>query len=267
MVFGTWFGLGPQFLGICLTILIVMGFARLLKNNWWLAGAPVFVGIAILVTFVQPYMSGLQPLNDHTRLVQAEKRLAVTEGVGKIPLEVENVGTETTAPNAEAIGLGPSRRIALWDTILDGRFSEPQLEFVVAHELGHQKHNDLWRGLGWYALFAFPIAYLIAILTRRRGGMAVPLAVPLFLFLWFALPTLILPLENAVSRRIEAAADWEALQATRDPQAGKGLFVNFVKTTAENPNPPAWDLILFENHPTDAQRIAMVEAWQQRNGG
>jgi STE24 endopeptidase len=206
-------------------------------------------------------------MQDHQALVQAEKRLAIVEGTGNIPLKVENVGTQTTAPNAEAMGLGPSRRIAIWDTMLDGRFSESQLEFVIAHELGHHKHKDLWKGLGWYALFAFPIAYLIALVTKRRGGMAVPLAVPLFLFVWVAFPVATLPIDNAFSRRLEAAADWEALQATRDPQAGKQLFVSFVTTTNEDPNPPFWDPILFGNHPTEAQRIAMVEAWQQRNGG
>ena len=267
MVIGTWGGLGGEFLFICLTILIVMGFARLIGDRWWLAGAPVFIGLALLFTFVQPYLSNLQPINDHQTLVQAEKRLAKTEGVGNIPLKVENVGTQTTAPNAEAMGLGPSRRIALWDTILDGRFSEPQLEFVVAHELGHHKHNDLWKGIGWYALFAFPIAYLIARITRRRGGMAVPLAVPLFLFVWFAFPTATLPIDNAFSRRIEADADWAALQATQDPSAGQALFENFVRTTNEDPSPPAWDQILFGSHPTEEQRIEMIEAWQQRNGG
>ena len=105
--------------------------------------------------------------------------------------------------------------------MLDGRFSERELEFVVAHELGHHKHKDLWKGIGWYGLFAFPIAFLIALLTRRRGGMAMPLAVPLFLFAWVGLSTVTLPIDNAFSRRIEAAADWEALQATRDPQAAK----------------------------------------------
>jgi STE24 endopeptidase len=267
MVIGTWYGLGAEFLGICLTILIVMGFARLLGKHWWLAGAPVFVGIALLVTFVGPYMSGLQPVNDHVALVQAEKRLAKKEGVGKIPLKEEDVSGLTTAPNAEAMGLGPSRRIALWSTILDGRFSEPQLEVVVAHELAHHKHNDLWKGIGWYTLFVFPIAYLIARLTRRRGGMAVPLAVPLFLFAWVALSTVTLPIDNAFSRRLEAEADWTALQTTNDPQAAKALFVNFVQTTGEDPNPPFWDPIFFGSHPTEGQRIGMVEAWQAQSGG
>jgi len=173
----------------------------------------------------------------------------------------------TTAPNAEAMGLGPSRRIGLWSTILDGRFSEPELEVVVAHELAHHKHNDLWKMIGWYALFVFPIAYLIARVTRRRGGMAVPLAVPLFLFAWVGLSTAILPINNAFSRRLEAEADWTALQATNDPQAAKALFVSFVRTTNQDPNPPFWDPILFGSHPTEAQRIGMVEAWQVRSGG
>ena len=184
-----------------------------------------------------------------------------------VPLKVENVGGLTTAPNAEAMGLGPSRRIALWSTIVDGRFSEPELEVVVAHELAHHKHNDLWKGVGWYALFVFPIAYFIARVTRRRGGMAVPLAVPLFLFAWVGLSTAILPIDNAFSRRLEAEADWTALNTTNNPQAAKALFVSFVRSTNENPDPPFWDPILFGNHPTEAQRIGMVEAWQARNGG
>jgi len=267
VVIGTWFALGAEFLGICLIILIVMGFARLLGDHWWLAGAPVFVGIALLVTFVQPYMMGLEPLKDHAALVQAKERLAKKEGVANIPLEVENVSALTTAPNAEAMGLGPSRRIGLWNTILDGRFSEPELEVVVAHELAHHKHNDLWKGLGWYTLFVFPIAYLIARVTRRRGGMAVPLAVPLFLFAWVGLSVATLPIDNAFSRRLEAEADWTALQVTNDPQGARALFVNFVRTTNQDPNPPFWDPILFGSHPTEAQRIGMVDAWQARSGG
>jgi STE24 endopeptidase len=266
-VFGSWFGLIPQFEQICLTILIVMGFARLLGNRWWLAAAPVFVGLLTLFVFIAPYEMPLQPIEGHPELVQAEGRIAKKEGVAKIPMRVMNVGTMTTAPNAFTTGLGPSRRVVLWDTILDGRFAEPQLEVVVAHELAHQKHNHLWKYIGWYALFVFPIAYLIARWTRRRGGMRVPLAVPLFIFLWFALQTAIVPIDNAFSRRLEAEADWTALQATEDPAAANGLFRNLVNATSEDPNPPIWDQILFGGHPSAEQRMAMVKAWQKRNGG
>lgn len=267
LVFGTWSILGAEFLGICLIILIVMGFARLLGNNWWLAGAPVFVGIILLVNFGAPYLMNLPPIQGHQELVQAKDRIAKEEGVGNIPLKEADMGSETTAPNAMAMGLGPSRQIAIWSTMLDGRFSEPELEYVVAHELAHHKHNDLWKMIAWFALFSFPTAYLIALLTKRRGGMAVPLAVPLFLFLWTAIPTVTLPIDNAFSRRLEAEADWTALQATRDPAAGQALFKNFVRTINEDPTPPVWDRILFGSHPTAEQRLAMIEAWQARSGG
>ncbi len=79
---------------------------------------------------------------------------------------------ETSLPNAEAMGIGPSRRVVLWDTIVDGRFSDRELAVVIAHELGHVARDHVWKSIGWFALFAFPGTYLIARVTRRRGGMA-----------------------------------------------------------------------------------------------
>ena len=266
-IFGSWYGLSGEFLDFCLIVLIIMGLARWLKDRWWLAAAPLMTGVVLFGAFVQPYLSGLKPLHDHQALVQAEHRLGDREGVGHIPLKVEQVSSQTTAPNAEAMGIGPSRRIALYDTILDGRFSERQLEVVVAHELGHHKHHDIWRSVGWFGLFSLPIGLIIALFTRRRGGMYAPYAVPLFLFLWTLLPTITLPLDNAFSRRMEANADWTALQATRDPEAAKALYSNFVRKVDDDPSPPGWATFLFDNHPTDSQRYAMVLAWQKRNGG
>jgi len=265
-VVGSWFGLVPQFEQICLTILIVMGLARWLGNRWWIVAAPVFVGVLTLFAFLAPYEIPLTSLEGHQDLKSSETWIAAREHVAVIPIKVENVGTMTSAPNAFATGLGPSRRIVLWDTILDGRFSEPQLEVVLAHELAHQKHNHIWKYIGWYGLFVFPIGFLIALWTRRRGGMAVPLAVPLFIFLWFGLQTAIIPINNAFSRRLEAEADWTALQATQEPRAATSLFENFVRTTGEDPNPQLWDQILFGSHPTAEQRLAMVKAWQLRGG-
>ena len=62
---------------------------------------------------------------------------------------------------------------------------------------------------------------------------------------------------------MEAEADWLALQATRDPNAGEALFRRFVPTTLSEPNPSTFDYVLEENHPTIMQRLAMVEAWRR----
>jgi STE24 endopeptidase len=94
-----------------------------------------------------------------------------------------------------------------------------------------------------------------------------PGALPLAVLTLFVLGQLTTPLQNAVSRRYEAEADWEALKATRDPKAMSGVFQSFAESSLAEPNPPVWDYLLLENHPTLAQRIAMAEEWKRRNGG
>ena len=103
---------------------------------------------------------------------------------------------------------------------------------------------------------------MIALIARRRGGMEHAEAVPLGLLAFVALSFLASPLQNLITRHIEAEADWRALQATRDPHAAAALFRQFVPTTLSEPNPPLWDYVMLENHPTIMQRLAMVEAWR-----
>lgn len=263
-LFGNWFALGGEFLSICLALLIVMGLARRLGERWWIAGAPVFVGIALLFAFLTPYLLQTRPLRDR-QLAAAAERFEHAEGVPHTPVRVEQVHDFTSAPNAEAAGLGVSRRIILWDTLTDGRFSLGEIRVVLAHEIGHLARRHIWKSVAWYGLFAFPGAYLIARLTRRRGGMADPCAVPLSLFLLVALNLAALPLQNMITRHLEAEADWMALETTKDPASARRLFKRFTTTTLDEPNPSLLTYILVENHPTVAQRIAMVNAWLARH--
>ena len=260
-VLGNWLALGSQFVFLCLALLVVMGLGRLVGSWWWLPAAPVFVGLAALSVFVSPYLLGTHRLQD-ARLAAQARTLERIENVPHVPIVVEPVHDVTALPNAEATGLGPSRRVVLWDTLLDGRFSDSELRVVIGHELGHLKRHHLWKDIGWYGLFAFPGAFLIALVTRRRGGMGMPEAVPLALLAIVVLDLLALPLQNAISRHMEAEADWEALQATRDPAAATALFERFVSTTLDEPSPSTWEYLMLENHPTIAQRIAMAEAWR-----
>jgi len=178
---------------------------------------------------------------------------------------VENVHKQTSAATAFAAGLGPSRRVTLWDTLLDGRFSRREVRFVLAHEFGHLKRNHIWKSLAWYALFAIPGAYVVTRAARRRGGLHRPAAIPLALFVLVLLQTLALPVQNVISRHIEQEADWMALQTTHDPAAGTSLFRRFGTTSLQQPDPPTWDYLLLENHPTLMQRIALAKAWRLRN--
>jgi STE24 endopeptidase len=263
-VVDNWLGLAGEFLFICLALLIVMALARPLGERWWIVGGPFFVGLALLFAFVQPYLiPGVHRLRDPD-LAAAARVLERREGVAPTPVEVQRVSSETSAPNAEATGMGPSRRVILWDTLLDGRFTDREVRVVIAHELGHLARSHIWKLLGWYAIFAIPGAYLIARFTRRRGGMARPEAVPLGLFMFVALGILALPAQNAVTRHIEAEADWMALEAARDPAAQVRLMQQFTRSSLEEPNPNLAEYLLFENHPTLMQRIAMAEEWKRR---
>jgi Zn-dependent protease with chaperone function len=255
---GHWLALGGTFVFLCVALAIVMGLAGPLGNWWWLPAAPCFVGLVLLFSFVTPYLLGGDRLAD-PELRAATTRLERIEHVRGVPVKVV---TGMKEPNAVATGLGPSRRVFLWDTIVEPPFTHRQVEVVIAHELGHLAHDHIWRNVGWYALFAFPGAFLLAAGTRRRGGMREPGAVPLSLFLLVVLNLAALPLQNVVTRHMEAEADWSALRATRDPAAARGLFERFVPATLMEPDPPTWDYVLRENHPTIMQRLAMVRAWR-----
>lgn len=265
-VFGGWAQLGVTFVALSVALLVVMGLARRLGFWWWIPGAAVLTGIVALVLFVSPYAyPGLDRPGD-PGLVARYHRLARAEGVSGIPLRVERVSDTTSQANAFAFGLGPSRRVVLWDTLLDGRFGAGEVDVVLAHELAHHSSDHLPKAIGWFALFALPGALLLTLATRRRGGMGEPLAIPLALLVAAAWMLVTSPAQNLVSRRDEAEADWKALQTTRDPDAARRLFRAFATTSLGDPSPPTWAYLFLSTHPTLAQRVAMADAWAARNG-
>lgn len=262
-LFGGWIALGFEFVLLCAALAVVMGLARLVGDWWWLLAVPVFVGLLTLDAFVGPYLVHTRPVTDpalEATIANLEKR----SDAGHVPVRIQDVSTQTSLPNAETEGLGPSRRVVVWNTLLDGRFSPAEVRVVIAHELGHAKRNHIWKSIAWFALFALPGAFIVSRVTRRRGGMGEPAAVPLALLTLVVLQLIALPVRNAITRRMEAEADWLALRTTRDPRAASALFEQFVPTALSNPNPPSWEYLLAYDHPTVDQRIAMARAWAAR---
>ena len=263
-VFGGWLQLGGTFVAACVALLVVMALARWLGSWWWIPGAGVFAVIAALLIFVSPYLTeGLEPAKD-PRLQRTYERYEKAQDVDGIPLRIEKVSGDTSQANAYAFGMGPSSRIVLWDTLLDGRFSTREVDVVLAHELAHHSSNHIPEAIGWFALFALPGAFVLMLATRRRGGMGEPAAVPLALLVSAIFSLVVLPGQNLVSRGMEAEADWKALQTTHDPAAARGLFEEFATTSLGDPSPPTWAYLMLQTHPTLAQRVAMADAWQAR---
>ena len=264
-IFGGWLGLGGTFVAVCIALLVVMALARRLGWWWWLPGSAVLTLIALLLVFVGPYLTpGLD--RPDPELQATYDRYERDQGVDDVPLRVEEVSGDTSQANAYAFGIGPSARTVLWDTLLDGRFSEAEVDVVLAHELAHHSSNHIPEAVAWFGLFALPGALILTIATRRRGGMGQPAAIPLALLVTAIVQLALAPAQGVVSRRAESEADWKALRTTRNPQAARGLFREFADTSLGDPSPPTWAYVLLQSHPTLAQRVAMADAWARRQG-
>lgn len=264
-VLSDWLSLGGRFIFVCLALLIAMGFAGISRRYWWVLAAPTFVCLALLATFTTPFLlPNLSPLGDGV-LKSDAAFLARREGLPPVRVEVQTVHQLTAAPNAESAGLGSSRVVVLWDTLFEGRFTRREIDAILAHELGHLAHDHLLKEVGWTAIFAFPLAFLIALATRRRGGLYEPTAVPAALLAYVVIQLAFLPAHNAISRHFEAEADWSSLQTTHDPAAAQTMFVRLAQLSLEQPDASGLDKALFATHPAIIDRLAMIKAWEQRH--
>ena len=260
---GSFIGLGSEFIFVCVAFGIAMGLASMLQRWWWLAAVPALVALAALFTFISPFLlPETEPVQ--SQALKAEARaLERIEGARESKIEVQEVHRFTAAPNAESIGFGPTSTVVLWDTLLRDGFSRKEVRFVLAHEVGHVAHEDALKRLGWIALFLLPAWGLVAFFTRRRGGLYRPEAVPVALLVLVTFQILAGPLLNVVFRRQEGAADWAALQATHEPGTDRAAMRKLASKSLANPNPPTWTYVLYEDHPTIMQRLAMAQAWEE----
>ena len=261
-----WSTLGPEAIFAMATITLLVGLAGRFRR-WWLIAAPIVVVFAAVFAFVSGWLGAAvsHPLDDPA-LKGDVVRLERIEHVQGTPVRVEDVSSWTDQANAFTVGFGPSTHVVVWDTVLDERFSRAEQDVVIAHELGHVRSRHIIKSIGWTALIVLPTLWLLALATRRRGGVGDPANLPFVFLVLTVLALLTAPIENAVSRRYEAEADWRALNATRDPAADTSLFQEFGRSSLEEPNPPLLDYLWLENHPTLTQRIAMAQAWKARNG-
>jgi STE24 endopeptidase len=262
VLFGAWVALVVTSAIAFVVLAIVLLLARRLGRNWWIAAAPVFAAILLAIQFLSPYLAtiGTHPVR-RASLRTDIRTLEHREHAGRPAVRIQDVSGRTTEANAFSIGIGPSARVIIWNTLLNGRFTHDQVRFVIGHELGHVARSHILRGIAWFGLLVLPVLALAALVTDVRKPAVVPLALLVIAVAQLAL----LPLRNAISRRYEAEADWIGLKGTRDAAAARGLFIGFVRTSLQDPSPPGWIHVLLDDHPTPLQRVEMTRAWQLVN--
>jgi Zn-dependent protease with chaperone function len=248
-------GLAERAALFALAAALCLALARRLGARWWLGAAPGFAALGVGVILAQPLLTPrLAPL-ERPRLVAEIQALGREQGLENVEVQVQRVHERTRQINAEALGIGPTTRVIIWDTTL--RLPLREIRFLAGHELGHVSLNHLWKGLGWFVLLVVPAAWLLARVVELRGPEDIPRTVLAGVAIFFVLA----PFTNAVSRRYEAEADWVGLETARDPAGAKGFFVDLSAAGLRTPDPPQWSVLLFGTHPPLIDRIAMAEAW------
>jgi STE24 endopeptidase len=252
----------------------LIGVARAFPSAWpLLAGAGAAL-LVLLLSFVapvvlEPIFNRFRPLEDQ-RLAGELRGLADRAGVPVRDVLVADASRRTRKHNAYVSGLGRTRRVVLWDTLLD-RSMEPELKLVVAHELGHRRFRHVAWGtaLGMAGAVA-SVAILWACLESEGlrdalgvSGAGDPGVVPFAVFLFTALDLVVTPLGAALSRRFERTADRFSLDLTNDPEAYEAAHLALARDNLSDLDPPRLYHVALQSHPTAPERIAAGRAWKR----
>jgi STE24 endopeptidase len=256
---------------------VALALVRRFRRHWWAPASVAVVAFGVVTIWLFPVV--IDPLfNRFERLPGGPLRAQVLELARRADVDVGEVyrvdaSRRTTGVNAYVNGIGYTKRIVLYDNLVDD-VPRDQLLQVVAHELGHQHNRDLYRGLAWLALVAPAGAFLAQSLAERigrRDGLGEPAIRPGPV----VLPALALSVaivsfglgsaSNVLSRQVEGRADAFSLDLTRNPAAHIALERRLAVRNISDPEPPALLHALFGTHPTTVERIGIGEAWARGN--
>jgi STE24 endopeptidase len=273
LVTQSWTGwLGDVAKGIAIEIVIVGAGGALLVflmrrfgRRWWAPAAALAVTFGVVMTYASPLV--IEPLfNTFKPLPQGELRSDVLELAREAGVDVGEVyemdaSRRTTAANAYVGGLGSTKRVVLYDTLLR-EFSPEEVRLVVAHELGHVHYRDVPRGLLYLAIVAPFGMFAVARLSERWAPEGGPAAVPAVALALALMVPAITVVSNQLSRQVEARADRFSLQLTDAPDALIGFQRRIVVQNVSDPEPPAWVSFLLGTHPTAMERIGQALAFR-----
>jgi len=252
--------LGLLFLAVLWTALV--GFAHWLPSAWPVAAAAAaalgFGFLAFVAPVVlEPIFNRFRPLADE-RLAAELRAIAERAGVPVRDVLVADASRRTTKVNAYVSGLGKTRRVVLYDTLLDAA-DEGELKLVVAHELGHRRERHIVKiTVGGMAGAALWIVLLWMFLGSR---VASPRELPLVLLITTGLRVASAAPVAALFRRFERAADRYSLELTHDLTAFERTHLTLARKNLGDLAPPRLAYLLLFTHPTAPERLAFGRAW------
>ena len=262
--------------GMMLPLLIVLyALIRWNPHRWYLPAWLVIVVVMALMTelapiLIDPLFHTFRPVQDPA-LVERIRTLTNRAGLrtGSI-LEVD-ASRRTKKTNAYFTGLGGTRRVVLYDTLIATSTPE-EVELVLAHELGHWRQHHIWKGIALGAASTLAALWLIARLLNVAAGPgrfgfihpADVVSLPLMLLAFVTLNVVTMPIQVAISRAFEREADLESLRLTGNPEAFIASEVKLARANLADIHPPKAIVWLMYTHPPVLERIAMAEAYSTK---
>jgi STE24 endopeptidase len=262
---------------LVLALVVLVALARVAPRTWWAWGAAATAALVVVVSFAYPVL--VEPVfNRFEPLAAGQLRddlleLAERDGVPVEEVLVADASRRTTSLNAYVSGFGGTRRIVVYDTLLE-QAPPAEVRLIVAHELAHAKHQDVLTGTLLGALGGAAAVVGLALLLSwspllRRAGIEGPAdgrAVALLLALVALGSFLAGPLNNLASRKVEARADVSSLELTSDVETFLSTHRRLALANISDldPNPVAF--ALFATHPSTTQRLAMAREWERLRG-
>jgi STE24 endopeptidase len=243
---------------------------------WWLEAALIILFFSVIMANLAPIL--IFPLfYKFTPLPEGELTQRLLNLAAQAHTKVQGVfsmgmSNKTTGTNAALMGLGNTRRIVLGDTMID-RYTPDEIEVILAHELGHHVHRDIWKLIASQTILTLLGLFLANLVLHQvidqqhyYRALTDPATLPFFFLLVGIFSFLIMPLSNGYTRSVEYQADEYALQSTGKVEAFKSAMRRLANQNLAEIEPAPLVEFLFHSHPSIKKRLQHADDFRARPG-
>ncbi|CAA6812934.1 MAG: Putative integral membrane zinc-metalloprotease [uncultured Sulfurovum sp.] len=231
-------------------------------GSWWLWGFVLLFSIAVLINVIYPTI--IAPIfNKFTPLEEGELKTDIESMMNGVGLKSDGVfvldaSKRDSRLNAYFGGLGKSKRVVLFDTLMD-KLTNKELLAVLGHELGHFSHGDIWKNIGMMGVLLFSSFFLLGnlsdtLFTEMSVAKTAGVEIAMMMLLLPLLSFVFTPILSAVSRHNEYAAD----EFSSELGGKENLVSALMKLVEENKSfPKSHPLFAFfyYTHPPVLERL------------
>ncbi|HRY37552.1 MAG TPA: M48 family metallopeptidase [Smithellaceae bacterium] len=255
----------------------LIAFITYLPKSWWFWGWAFFTLFQVVMLWLYPVLiaplfNKFEPIKDESL---KEKIVALLSKAGLQAKGIYQVdeGKRSKHTNAYFTGIGKTKRIVLYDTLLSSHTQE-EIVSVLAHEIGHWKKKHILKQLAFMILASLILFYLVYLIVgwpplyRAFGMIQTPVYAGLFLVsLYLAAGGFFLsPAGSAITRHFEREADRMAFDLTGTAKPMVSALKRLAKDNLSNLHPHPWYVRFYYSHPPLTERIEYLQAMDDKNG-